>query len=233
MGAQKIKIGGIKPNKDNPRTISRRGLKRLRNSIRTNPTYNELNPLHLNEEMVVLSGNQRLKVYKEEDFKELWCIVVDRKFLKKVNSDRKKQNEKFKGDKSWKILDPITYEQLCDDILIMENTHYGEWDYTMLGSGDWDLSRLADWGLDMPVKDQLGKLNDGDDMEFEKSLQIEPPQEYIMILCEPNSKEWEEMKEKLKLNKVRRGGYKKGSPFDAVGLERVITWKDFKKRYKC
>ena len=59
------------------------------------------------------------------------------------------------------------------------------------------------------------------------------PQEYIMILAEPNSEEWEELKEMLKLKKVRRGGYKKGSAFDAVGLERVIKWSDLKKRLKC
>ena len=29
---------------------------------------------------------------------------------------------------------------------------------------------------------------------------------------------------------VRRGGYKKGSAFDSVGLERVLFWNDLKNR---
>jgi hypothetical protein len=50
-------------------------------------------------------------------------------------------------------------------------------------------------------------------------------------MAEPNSEEWEELKEVLKLKMVRRGGYKKGSAFDAVSLERVLNWNDFKERY--
>ena len=37
----------------------------------------------------------------------------------------------------------------------------------------------------------------------------------------------------LKLQIVRKGGYKKNSAFDAVGLERVINWNDFKERYNA
>ena len=49
-------------------------------------------------------------------------------------------------------------------------------------------------------------------------------------MAEPNSVDWEEIKQTLKLKMVRRGGYKKGSAFDSVGLERVLNWGDFKKR---
>jgi hypothetical protein len=37
--------------------------------------------------------------------------------------------------------------------------------------------------------------------------------------------------ELLKLKMVRRGGYKPGSAFDAISLERVLTWENFKQRY--
>ena len=50
-------------------------------------------------------------------------------------------------------------------------------------------------------------------------------------MAEPNSEDCEEIKELLKLKMVRRGGYKEGSAFDAVSLERVLNWNDFKKRY--
>ena len=54
--------------------------------------------------------------------------------------------------------------------------------------------------------------------------------EYILIMAEPNSVDWEDLKEKLKLKMVRRGGYKKGSAFDSVSLERVLFWNDLKER---
>jgi hypothetical protein len=88
---------------------------------------------------------------------------------------------------------------------------------------------LAEWGLDVP--DPIDTLEEGEELELEQSVQLEPPREYIVILADPNSLEWEEIKESLKLKMVRRGGYKEGSPFDALGLERVLWWNDFKERY--
>jgi hypothetical protein len=49
-------------------------------------------------------------------------------------------------------------------------------------------------------------------------------------MAEPNSVEWEELKETLKLKMVRNGGYKKGSPFESASIERVLWWEDLKKR---
>ena len=63
--------------------------------------------------------------------------------------------------------------------------------------------------------------------KLDKSLQLEPGKEYVVIVCD-SDEEWEEMKRDLKLGLVRRGGYKKGSPFEAVGTQRVKMWKDYK-----
>lgn len=116
------------------------------------------------------------------------------------------------------------------EFMAKDNISVGEWDFDMLAN-EWDKDYLEAMGLDMP-ESKIDELEDGEEIEFEQSVQIEPPQEYIIILADPNSIEWEEMKEKLKLNMVRRGGYKKGSAFDAVSIERVIKWNDFKERYK-
>jgi hypothetical protein len=50
-------------------------------------------------------------------------------------------------------------------------------------------------------------------------------------MADPNSEDWEDLKNVLKLKMVRRGGYKEGSSFDAISLERVLNWADFKNRY--
>jgi ParB-like chromosome segregation protein Spo0J len=56
-----------------------------------------------------------------------------------------------------------------------------------------------------------------------QSLQLEPGKEYILIVFS-DAIEFDEAKETLGLELVRRGGYKDGSPFDAVSTERVLTW---------
>jgi len=98
-------------------------------------------------------------------------------------------------------------------------------------ANEWNAEDLESWGLDVPIFDEeIDGLEDGEEIELPQSVQVEPPKEYILIMAEPNSVDWEELKETLKLKMVRRGGYKKGSAFDAVSLERVIEWTDFKNR---
>ena len=60
-----------------------------------------------------------------------------------------------------------------------------------------------------------------------QSLQLEPGKEYILIAFDDPS-EFDEAKEILGLGLVRRGGYKEGSPFEAVSTERVLNWKRIK-----
>lgn len=64
---------------------------------------------------------------------------------------------------------------------------------------------------------------------IEKALQLVPDREYAVIMCESDD-EWEEMRTTLKLQSVRRGGYKKGSAFDSVGTQRVLRWSDLRTR---
>lgn len=115
------------------------------------------------------------------------------------------------------------------EFIIKDNLSGGDWDWDVLAN-DWDQELLEQWGLETDINNKIDSANDGEFIEFEQSVQIEPPQEYILIKAEPNSIEWEELKEKLQLKMVKRGGYKKGSPFEAVSIERVLDWTDFKDR---
>ena len=90
---------------------------------------------------------------------------------------------------------------------------------------------MIDWAVELKVNEKIDNLEDEEEIELEQSVQLEPPKEYILIMAEPNSVDWEELKEALKLKRVKNGGYKKGSPFDSSSVERVIYWADFKKRY--
>jgi ParB-like nuclease domain len=59
------------------------------------------------------------------------------------------------------------------------------------------------------------------DEDIPRALQLEPNREYAVLMC-ANPEEWERLKVALSLTPVRRGGYKKGSPLDDVGTQRVV-----------
>lgn len=61
--------------------------------------------------------------------------------------------------------------------------------------------------------------------ELPQALQLEPAREYAVIMC-ADLDEWERLKVALNLKPVRRGGYKKGSPFDDIGTQRVVKAQD-------
>jgi hypothetical protein len=134
------------------------------------------------------------------------------------------------GLKEIPIIKTDLTEEQQREFLIKDNTSGGEWDWEVLAN-EWDTEQLEAWGLDLPIDEKIDKLEEGETLEFEQSVQLIPPKEYILIMAEPNSEEWEEIKQMLKLKMVRRGGYKEGSSFDAVSLERVLNWSDFKERY--
>ena len=120
---------------------------------------------------------------------------------------------------------PVTIE-----FIVKDNVSGGEWDWNLLAN-QYEIDQLDNWGIDVSnIEGRVDDMEDGDEIEFEQSVQVEPPKEYILIMAEPNSEEWEELKELLQLKMVRRGGYKKGSAFDAAGLERVLNWSDLKER---
>ena len=199
---QKVSISLIKENDANPRFINKHKFKKLVNSVKEFPEMLSLRPIVVDKDNIILGGNMRYKACKEIGLKEVYIIQAD-------DLDEKKAQE----------------------FIIKDNVGFGEWDWDILAN-DWDTDLLEDWGLDLNIDNAIDDLEEDDDIELPQSVQLEPPKEYILIMAEPNSVDWEELKETLKLKMVRRGGYKKGSGFDAVSLERVLYWDEFKKRIK-
>jgi len=196
-----MKINLIKPNPNNPRTIKDDKFKKLVQSIKDFPQMLELRPIVIDENNIVLGGNMRLKACQELGLKDVPTI-----YAKDLTEDQKKE------------------------FIIKDNVGFGEWNWDELAN-DWDEELLVEWGLDLPIDTKIDNLEEDETLEFEQSVQLTPPKEYILIMAEPNSVDWEEIKEKLQLKMVRRGGYKQGSVFDAISLERVLNWEDFKNRY--
>jgi hypothetical protein len=63
---------------------------------------------------------------------------------------------------------------------------------------------------------------------FEQAVQLKPQMEYVLVACDTKD-QFDALREKLKLKTVRRGGYKPGSEFDDIGVDRVIKYDRFVK----
>ncbi len=202
MKIELIKIDKLKPARYNPRQISTKQYKDLKESI---TKFGLVDPIIVNKDMTVIGGHQRLKICKELTFIDVDCVILD----------LSKEQER--------------------ELNIRLNKNTGDFDMDILAN-EFDVTELKDWGfLDTDFGFNIDKIIDNaeedEEIEIPQTLQIQPPKEYIIIMADPNSVEWEELKEELKLKMVRRGGYKKGSAFDSISIERVLTYSDFKKRY--
>lgn len=114
----------------------------------------EIRPIVVNEDMIVLGGNMRLKACKEAGLKEIPII--------KASDLTEEQQKQF---------------------IIKDNVGFGEWDWDILVN-DWQSQELKEWGLDVwepeeivdysilddeDVLDQLEDMTNG----VKKAIQIE------------------------------------------------------------
>ena len=88
------------------------------------------------------------------------------------------------------------------------------------GAFDMDLSGFDAGELERVI-DFYATEEADEPAQLERALQLAPQDEYVVIRCR-SEEEWEQLKTKLNLGPVRRGGYKAGSAFDSVGTQRVI-----------
>ena len=123
MNITTTKLTDIKSNPNNPRIIKDDKFKKLVASIKEFPQMLSLRPIVVNDDMIVLGGNMRLKACKEAGLKEVPVIKA---------SDLNEEQQKA--------------------FIIKDNVGYGEWDWDMLAN-EWDAEDLVEWGLDVPVFD--------------------------------------------------------------------------------
>lgn len=115
-----VKISDVKPNPNNPRIIKDDKFKKLVQSIKDFPKMLELRPIVVNDDMIVLGGNMRLKACKEAGLKEVPII--------KASELSENQQREF---------------------IIKDNVGFGEWDWDMIAN-EWDTEQIEEWGLDIP-----------------------------------------------------------------------------------
>jgi DNA modification methylase len=120
MNIEWVKTKDIVPNTENPRIIKDDKFKKLVQSIKDFPEMLEIRPIVVNNEMMILGGNMRLKAIQEIGINEVPIIKAE-------NLTEQQQRE----------------------FLIKDNVGFGEWDWDALAN-DWDPAELNEWGLDVP-----------------------------------------------------------------------------------
>jgi ParB-like chromosome segregation protein Spo0J len=120
-----VKISEVKPNPKNPRIIKDGKFQKLVKSIQEFPDMLNKRPLivftDVDGKYVVLGGNMRLKALKELKHETVPIIIAD----------------------EWT-------EEQKNEFLIKDNVGFGEWDWDSLAN-EWDVEKLDDWGLDLPI----------------------------------------------------------------------------------
>lgn len=74
---KKVKIAEVKLNPNNPRLIKDDKFRKLVKSIQEFPDMLNVRPIVVNQDMVVLGGNMRLKAIKEAGYKDIDVQIVD------------------------------------------------------------------------------------------------------------------------------------------------------------
>ena len=213
LKSQNIELSKLEVNKGqieglpkNPRHIKSEKYEKLKKSIEDNPEMLGMREVLVyphGSKYVIIGGNMRFQACKELQFETVPCKVLDK---------------------------DMTAEQLRA-ITIKDNVGFGEHDWELLAN-EWDVIELLDWGIDLPELKEIDEAEEGDVIQIPKSLQVIPKKEYILIMADEDSEEWQELQNIFQCSLVRQGGCKIGSTSDkaGTGIERVFDLQTFKDR---
>jgi len=170
---QIVKTKDIIANENNPRVIKDDKFRKLVQSIKDFPQMLNLRPIVVNDEMVVLGGNMRLRAVQEVGLKEVAIIKA---------SDLTEEQQK--------------------EFIIKDNVGFGEWDWDVLAN-EWEPELLSEWGLDVwqqPVEVDYSLL-DEEDLSDELADMADGVKKAIQIEFEPDH--YEEATEVVKFWRER------------------------------
>lgn len=115
------KLAELKELPNNPRTIKKQDMERLKKSIHDNQDYFEARPIILSDrtgELVIIAGNQRYRAARELGLDEVPTVLLS-------GLDEKRERE----------------------IIIRDNVENGEWDFDVLAN-EFEVDDLTEWGVD-------------------------------------------------------------------------------------
>jgi len=154
-------IKDIKPNPDNPRVIRDKKFAKLKTSIQEFPEMLKLRPIVVDENDVILGGNQRYRALQELKHKEVWTI--------KASELTEAQKREF---------------------IIKDNVGFGENNWEVLAN-EWDAAELEAWGLDIPgfdSDDELDQSDQGSDEFTRLEVECKDPEQLNDLMDELHSR---------------------------------------------
>lgn len=116
---QEVDIKKVKPNPKNPRVIKDHKFNELVTSIIKFPKMMEKRTIVVDENMVVLGGNMRLRAAFDAGLKKVWIDDTE----------------------GWT-------EEEKQEFIIKDNVSFGQWDFEALAN-DWEGTDLSSWGVDI------------------------------------------------------------------------------------
>lgn len=116
---QEVDIKKVKPNPKNPRVIKDHKFNELVTSIIKFPKMMEKRTIVVDENMVVLGGNMRLRAAFDAGLKKVW--------IDDTEGWTKEEKQEF---------------------IIKDNVSFGQWDFEALAN-DWEGTDLSSWGVDI------------------------------------------------------------------------------------
>jgi len=160
MESRLAKISEIKFNPNNPRVIKNKNFYKLVNSIKNFPKMLSIRPIVVNEDMIVLGGNMRLKACKEAGMKEVPIIYAD----------------------------DLTPEEQ-QEFIIKDNVSFGSWDADILAN-EYDLNKLLDWGLGatdlaiQEIEELRTEEEDDEDCIYPIAPRLSEKHDYVLIMVD-------------------------------------------------
>ena len=154
METEIVKISKVKNNPNNPRLLKDDKFEKLVKSIQEFPQMMRIRPIVVNDDMIVLGGNMRLRACKDAGLKEVPII--------KASELTEEQQREF---------------------IIKDNVGYGEWDWDLLAN-EWNTEELDDWGLNTPffaddMSNQKNYAGLNADLEYENFLNADIKRFYL------------------------------------------------------
>lgn len=140
---KKVNIKQVKENPNNPRYVVDSKFKKLVKSIKEFPEMLEKRPIVVDENMIVLGGNMRLKACKSAGLFEV--------YIHQAIGWTEEQKQEF---------------------IIKDNVGFGDWDWDILAN-EWDTKKLNDWGLDLPEFDDVQLDAEEDNYTEPDNLQVD------------------------------------------------------------
>lgn len=138
MKMQEVKISEVKANPNNPRICRDDKFRKLVESIKTFPEMLKLRPIVVNDDMVVLGGNQRLRACKEAGMKMIPIIRAN-----ELTDDQQRE------------------------FIIKDNVGFGDWNFEELAN-EWDEVALMSWGVEIPHFAEASDDEEGEPKKAEK-----------------------------------------------------------------